>query len=153
MSMSPPGDGPAHRETRCWSTTSNSSFEPPEHGDRAGATTSSNAATPAILLFGFAGAYRRSELSDLVCGEVAVQRLDGLHIRLRKSETYHEGRGAVKALFYTDSRETCPPRADVRWAQVVAAYDAGDDRLPSDYAGNASSSAGMGAAGLLDCSG
>lgn len=77
----------------------------------------------AILLLGFAGAFRRSELSDLVCGDVTLHRLDGLHVRLRKSKTDQEGRGAVRALPYTDSHETCPPCAYVRWVQVVAAYD------------------------------
>lgn len=37
----------------------------------------------AILLLGFTGAYRRSELSELLCGDVTVHRHDGLHIRLR----------------------------------------------------------------------
>lgn len=46
----------------------------------------------AILLFGFAGAYRRSELSEMVCGDVTVHRHHGLHIRLRKSKTDQEGR-------------------------------------------------------------
>nr|WP_329955996.1 integrase [Rhodococcus fascians] len=78
-----------------------------------------------ILLLGFAGAYRRSELSEMLCGNVTVHRHDGLHIRLRKSKTDQEGRGAVKALPYTESHETCPPCAYVRWAQVVAAFDVG----------------------------
>ncbi|MBY4383798.1 tyrosine-type recombinase/integrase [Rhodococcus fascians] len=80
----------------------------------------------AILLLGFAGAYRRSELSEMVCGDVVVHRHDGLHIRLRKSKTDQEGKGAVKALPYTESHETCPPCAYVRWVQVVAAFDVGD---------------------------
>ncbi|OZD18143.1 integrase [Rhodococcus sp. 06-156-3C] len=79
----------------------------------------------AILLLGFAGAFRRTELSELTCGDVTVNRHDGLHVRLRKSKTDQEGRGAVKALPYTESHETCPPCAYVRWAQVVAAFDAG----------------------------
>ncbi|OZF56527.1 site-specific integrase [Rhodococcus sp. 14-2470-1a] len=79
----------------------------------------------AILLLGFAGAFRRSELSEMACGDVTVHRHDGLHIRLRKSKTDQEGKGAVKALPYTESHETCPPCAYVRWAQVVAAFDAG----------------------------
>ena len=74
---------------------------------------------------GFAGAYRRSELSEMVCGDVSVHRHDGLHIRLRKSKTDQEGRGAVKALPYSESHETCPPCACVRWLQVVAAFDVG----------------------------
>ncbi|WP_407727557.1 integrase (plasmid) [Rhodococcoides fascians] len=79
----------------------------------------------AILLLGFAGAYRRSELSEMVCGDVTVHRHDGLHIRLRKSKTDQEGRGAMKALPYTESHETCPPCAHIRWIQLVAAFDNG----------------------------
>ncbi|ETT27864.1 integrase family protein [Rhodococcus rhodochrous ATCC 21198] len=79
----------------------------------------------AILLLGFAGAFRRSELVALTCGDVALHRLDGLHIRLRKSKTDQEGRGAVRALPFTASHTSCPPCAWLRWAQVVAAHDAG----------------------------
>lgn len=79
----------------------------------------------AILLLGFAGAFRRSELADLLCGDVSVHRHDGLHVRLRKSKTDQEGRGAVKALPYTESHETCSPCAYVRWVQVIAAFDVG----------------------------
>ena len=79
----------------------------------------------AILLLGFAGAFRRSELSELLLGDVALHRHDGLHVRLRKSKTDQEGRGAVKALPFTDSHESCPPCAYVRWVQVVAAFDVG----------------------------
>ncbi|WP_306840015.1 hypothetical protein [Rhodococcus sp. LW-XY12] len=52
----------------------------------------------AILLLGFAGAVRRSELVALTCRDIAVHRLDGLHIRLRKSKTDQEGRGTIRAL-------------------------------------------------------
>jgi len=79
----------------------------------------------AILLLGFAGAFRRSELVGLTCGDVSLHRLDGLHIRLRKSKTDQEGRGTVRALPFTHSHSSCPPCAWLRWAQVVAAYDHG----------------------------
>ena len=79
----------------------------------------------AILLLGFAGAFRRSELVALTCRDVSLHRLDGLHIRLRKSKTDQEGRGSVRALPFTHSHASCPPCAWMRWAQVVAAFDAG----------------------------
>ena len=79
----------------------------------------------AILLLGFAGAFRRSELVALSCGDISLHRLDGLHIRLRKSKTDQEGRGVVRALPFTHSHTSCPPCAWMRWAQVVAAYDTG----------------------------
>lgn len=79
----------------------------------------------AILLLGFAGAFRRSELVALTCSDVSLHRLDGLHIRLRKSKTDQEGRGSVRALPFTHSHASCPPCAWMRWAQVVAAFDSG----------------------------
>ena len=77
----------------------------------------------ALLLLGFAGAFRRSELVALNCGDVALHRLDGLHIRLRKSKTDQEGRGTIRALPFTHSHTSCPPCAWMRWAQIVAAFD------------------------------
>ena len=47
----------------------------------------------ALLVMGFTGAFRRSELVGLTCGDVTVHRLDGLHIALRRSKTGQEGRG------------------------------------------------------------
>lgn len=79
----------------------------------------------AILLLGFAGAFRRSELVALACGDVSLHRLDGLHIRLRKSKTDQEGRGSIRALPFTHRHASCPPCAWMRWAQVVAAFDSG----------------------------
>ncbi|QIX48225.1 site-specific integrase [Rhodococcus sp. DMU1] len=79
----------------------------------------------AILLLGFAGAFRRSELVALTCSDVALHRLDGLHIKLRRSKTDQEGRGTVRALPFTASHTSCPPCAWLRWAQIVAAHDTG----------------------------
>ncbi|WP_432793588.1 site-specific integrase [Rhodococcus ruber] len=79
----------------------------------------------ALLLLGFAGAFRRSELVALTCSDVALHRLDGLHIELRRSKTDQEGRGTVRALPFTHSHTSCPPCAWLRWAQVVAAFDTG----------------------------
>ncbi|MCD2114094.1 site-specific integrase [Rhodococcus rhodochrous] len=79
----------------------------------------------AILLLGFAGAFRRSELVELTCSDLSLHRLDGLHIRLRKSKTDQEGRGTIRALPFTHSHTSCPPCAWMRWAQVVAASDTG----------------------------
>ncbi|MFD6517645.1 hypothetical protein [Rhodococcus sp. NPDC060176] len=82
----------------------------------------------ALLLMGFAGAFRRSELVGLDCGDIAVHRLDGLHVRLRRSKTDQDGTGAVKALPFTTSHVSCPPCAALRWLQVVAAYERGESR-------------------------
>ena len=77
----------------------------------------------ALLLMGFAGAFRRGDLADLVCGDVSMHRLDGVHIRLRRSKTDQEGEGATRALPFTSSHTSCPPCAYLRWAQILAAHD------------------------------
>ncbi|CAB4907384.1 site-specific integrase [Rhodococcus kroppenstedtii] len=79
----------------------------------------------ALLVMGYTGAFRRSELVDLECRDVRRDRLEGAHVRIRRSKTDQEGSGAVKALPFTDHHRTCPVCAWIRWLQVVAAFDAG----------------------------
>jgi len=79
----------------------------------------------ALLLMGYSGAFRRSELVDLECRDVRRDRLDGAHVRLRHSKTDQDGTGTVKALPFTDRHESCPVCAWVRWLQIVAAFDTG----------------------------
>lgn len=77
----------------------------------------------ALILIGYAGAFRRSELVELRCGDVTLDRLDGVHVRLRRSKTDQDGTGTVRALPFTARHEQCPPCAWARWVQVVAAFD------------------------------
>ncbi len=56
----------------------------------------------AILLLGFAGTFWRSELVALPFRDNSLHRLDGLHIKLRKSKTDQEGRGSVRAHLAAD---------------------------------------------------
>ncbi|QUD81171.1 tyrosine-type recombinase/integrase [Gordonia polyisoprenivorans] len=79
----------------------------------------------ALLLMGYTGAFRRSELVALECRDVRRDRLDGAHVRIRASKTDQDGVGAVKALPFTGRHESCPVCAWVRWLQVVAAFDTG----------------------------
>jgi len=79
----------------------------------------------ALLLMGFAGAHRRSELVGLHLSDVTVHPADGLHVRVRSSKTDQEGQGTVRALPYGRDPQTCPPCALVRWRRLLLAYDAG----------------------------
>lgn len=79
----------------------------------------------AILLMGFAGAFRRSELCDINIGDVTVHGEDGLHVRLFVTKTDQEGKGFVKALPYGANPITCAPCAFVRWVRVLEAFDTG----------------------------
>ncbi|HZM68090.1 MAG TPA: tyrosine-type recombinase/integrase, partial [Nakamurella sp.] len=80
----------------------------------------------ALLLMGFAGAHRRSELVALTLADVTLHPTDGLHVRVRTSKTDQEARGTVKALPYGRDPTTCPPCAYVRWRQILQAWDTTD---------------------------
>lgn len=73
----------------------------------------------AILVMGFAGAFRRSELSARRIGDVTMHLEDGLHVRLLTSKTDQEGRGSVKALPFGANPLTCPPCTFLRWVRVL----------------------------------
>lgn len=68
----------------------------------------------ALLLIGFAGGFRRSELAGLQTGDIAVEK-DGLVITLQRSKTDQEGLGRKVALPYGSDRATCPVRAYRDW--------------------------------------
>ncbi len=74
----------------------------------------------ALLLIGFAGAFRRSELAGLQRDDIEITP-DGLHVTLRRSKTDQTGQGRVKGIPYGSHRETCPVRAWQAWAEVMDA--------------------------------
>lgn len=76
-----------------------------------------------LLLFGFAGAFRRSELAALNVGDVSLHPVDGLHVTVQRSKTDQEGEGQVKALPYGRSPRTCAVCAYVDWVPLLLAPD------------------------------
>lgn len=79
----------------------------------------------ALILLGFAGAFRRSELAALTTGDIRCHLHDGLHVRVGKSKTDQEGQGLIKAIPYGRTHHTCPVCAYLRWRQVLDAWDVG----------------------------
>jgi site-specific recombinase XerD len=72
----------------------------------------------ALLLLGFAGAFRRSELVALDAGDVAVHK-EGLAVKIRVSKTDQEGVGRQVAICYGSDPATCPVRAVKTWLAMV----------------------------------
>ncbi len=68
----------------------------------------------AVLLVGFAGAFRRSELVALDVQDLEFTR-EGMKVLLRRSKTDQEGRGRKVALLRGLREETCPVRALEAW--------------------------------------
>lgn len=64
----------------------------------------------ALLLLGFAGAFRRSELVGLDVADLTFTSA-GLVVRLRRSKTDQEGQGRPVGIPYGAQPDTCPVRA------------------------------------------
>lgn len=78
----------------------------------------------ALLLFGFVGAFRESELTALTVGDLRFVEGEGVYARIRKSKTDQDGLGRQKALRQGANPVTCAPCAYVRLYRAVAAQDA-----------------------------
>jgi site-specific recombinase XerD len=73
----------------------------------------------ALLLVGFAGGFRRSELAALTMDRIRRQE-EGLVILLDRSKTDPEGQGREVAVPYGSHPQTCPVRALEEWIGAVA---------------------------------
>ncbi|WP_410173612.1 tyrosine-type recombinase/integrase [Frankia nepalensis] len=73
----------------------------------------------ALLLVGFAGCLRRSELVGLDVADIDVTA-DGLVLTIRSSKTDQRGEGALVGVAYGSYRQTCPVRAWQAWAAAAA---------------------------------
>lgn len=68
----------------------------------------------ALVLIGFAGAFRRSELVSLNIEDIKADR-NGITVTLRHSKTDQEGQGIKKGIPYGSNPDTCPVRALTDW--------------------------------------
>lgn len=71
-----------------------------------------------LLVMGFCGAFRRSELVALDVSDVVVVR-GGLEVTLRRSKTDQEGQGRVVALPRSSDSSLCPEALLKQWLEVV----------------------------------
>nr|WP_231635359.1 site-specific integrase [Luteipulveratus halotolerans] len=87
-----------------------------------------------ILLLGFAGAFRPSELTALNLGSIEWHLDDGLHVHLVRSKTDQDGSQAhVKGIPRGRTVETCAPCAVLDWVRLRAAV--ANERLPAPSSG------------------
>uniref|UniRef100_A0A6M3L539 Putative site-specific tyrosine recombinase n=1 Tax=viral metagenome TaxID=1070528 RepID=A0A6M3L539_9ZZZZ len=86
----------------------------------------------ALVLVGWAGALRRSELCGLLMGDI-VRCDDGLVITIRRSKRDQEGEGARVGIPWAGDPAVCPVGAWSRWCAALASV-AGSDALMPDCA-------------------
>lgn len=72
----------------------------------------------ALLLIGFSGAFRRSELISLNVEDVRFTR-EGIRVILRRSKTDQEGAGMEKGIAYGSNPDTCPVRVLQDWIEAA----------------------------------
>ena len=72
----------------------------------------------ALLLLGFAGAFRRSELVALDTDHL-IERDEGFAVRIASSKTDQEGQGQMVAIPRVEGSSYCPVRAVTDWMVVA----------------------------------
>jgi len=70
-----------------------------------------------IILMGFSGGFRRSEIVSLDCDDLDFVT-EGLKINLKKSKTDQFGEGLVKGLPYFDNNQYCPVLSLKNWIEA-----------------------------------
>jgi integrase len=76
----------------------------------------------ALVLVGFAGGFRRSELALINICDLKLST-DGVVVNIRKSKTDQEGSGREVGLPFGSSQDTCPVRALRQWLDRAGITD------------------------------
>ena len=103
----------------------------------------------ALLLVGFAGAFRRSELVSLNVRDLKFTN-DGLTVTLRRSKTDQEGSGRKVGIPYGSSPETCPVRSLRAWLEA-SGIESGPVFRPINRLWSDSAQSPFGPGGGVDC--
>jgi site-specific recombinase XerD len=73
----------------------------------------------ALLLIGFSGGFRRSELVDIEYEDIEFVS-EGVKIFVKRSKTDQSGEGMTKAIPYFDNKDFCPVIALKNWIEITA---------------------------------
>ena len=71
----------------------------------------------ALILVGFAGGFRRSELVNVEHDDVEFVP-EGIKILIKRSKTDQSGEGSLKAIPYFDNKEYCPVVKLKEWIEI-----------------------------------
>lgn len=82
----------------------------------------------ALLLVGFCGAFRRSELVSIELEDLDFTK-DGVKIFIKKSKTDQSGEGMFKALPYLNSSDLCPVVNLKKWLEFIVKLRLSDKKI------------------------
>jgi integrase len=85
-------------------------------------TTPAGLRDRSLLLLGFNGMFRRSELSRLDLGDIRDAGDEGVNIFVSRSKTDKDARGSEVCIPYGQHTETCAVRATRAWMDVLAEH-------------------------------
>ena len=71
----------------------------------------------ALILIGFSGGFRRSELVDIDFADIDFVP-EGVKIFVKRSKTDQSGEGMTKAIPYFDSENYCPVKSLKKWIEI-----------------------------------
>ena len=72
----------------------------------------------ALILIGFSGGFRRSELVDIEYEDIEFVP-EGVKIFVKKSKTDQSGEGMTKAIPYFDNENFCPVKSLKKWVEKI----------------------------------
>jgi len=72
----------------------------------------------ALLLIGFSGGFRRSELVNIEYEDIEFVS-EGVKIFVKKSKTDQSGEGMTKAIPYFENENFCPVKALKKWMEII----------------------------------
>lgn len=98
-----------------------------DHDVKTGHLSAAAVRDRALLLIGFAGAFRCEEISGLRVGVLELFEGQGLVVEVRRSKTDSEGEGEAVGIPYGDHEETFPTTAVERWISFSGRAE--DERL------------------------
>ena len=72
----------------------------------------------ALILIGFSGGFRRSELVNIEYEDIEFVP-EGVKIFVKRSKTDQSGQGMTKAIPYFDNENFCPVKAIKKWTEII----------------------------------
>jgi site-specific recombinase XerD len=72
----------------------------------------------ALILIGFSGGFRRSELVNLKLDDLEFTK-EGLKIFIQRSKTDQSGEGMTKAITYFKDKNFCPVTSIKNWIEII----------------------------------